>query len=84
MALTERFAKSAETGGRKSPTFYDDEVISFGLQAVAKTLNLPIVVSDDFARVYGKPLQSLGLHRLRGLSAPHELFAPQVAAASIG
>ena len=32
VALTERFAKSAETGGRKSPTFYDDEVISFGLQ----------------------------------------------------
>ena len=53
------------------------------IEAVAKTLNLPIVVSDDFARVYGKPLQSLGLHRLRGLSAPHELFAPQVAAASI-
>jgi adenylate cyclase len=52
------------------------------IEAVAKTLNLPIVVSDDFARVYGKPLQSLGLHRLRGLSTQHELFAPQIAAAS--
>ena len=26
--LTERFAKSATTEGRKSPIFYDDEVIS--------------------------------------------------------
>jgi adenylate cyclase len=49
------------------------------IEAVAKTLNLPIVVSDDFACLYGKPLQSLGLHRLRGLSMPHELFAPQIA-----
>ena len=30
--LTERFAKSATTEGRKSPIFYDDEVIGFGLQ----------------------------------------------------
>ena len=32
VALTERFAKSADAGGRKSPIFYDDEVIGFGLQ----------------------------------------------------
>ena len=30
--LTERFAKSATTEGQRSPTFYDDEVIGFGLQ----------------------------------------------------
>ena len=30
--LTERFAKSATPEGRKSPIFYDDEVIGFGLQ----------------------------------------------------
>jgi hypothetical protein len=30
VALTERFAKSVGTGGRKSPIFYDDEVIDFG------------------------------------------------------
>ena len=30
VALTERFAKSVGTGGRKSPIFYDDEVIGFG------------------------------------------------------
>ena len=59
VALMERFLKSAETGGRKSPTFYDDEVISFGLQ-VAKTLNLPIVVSDDFARSLRKTVAIAG------------------------
>lgn len=52
------------------------------VEAVAKTLNLPIVVSDEFARAYGRPLRSLGTHRLRGLAAPHELFAPVVSAAS--
>jgi hypothetical protein len=32
VALTERFARSARTGGRKNPIFYDDEVIGFGLR----------------------------------------------------
>jgi len=52
------------------------------VEAVAKTLNLPIVVSDEFARAYGGPLRSLGTHQLRGLAAPHELFAPALSAAS--
>ena len=30
--LTDRYVKSATTGGRKSPIFIDDEVIGFGLQ----------------------------------------------------
>jgi adenylate cyclase len=46
------------------------------IEAVAKALSLPIVVSDDFERAYGKPLQPLGRHELRGLATPHELFAP--------
>jgi adenylate cyclase len=46
------------------------------IEAVAKSLNLPIVVSDDFAHAYGRPLTSLGYHQLRGLATPHELFAP--------
>ena len=29
--LTDRFVKSATTGGRKSPIFMDDEVIGFGV-----------------------------------------------------
>ncbi len=48
------------------------------VEAVAKTLDLPIVVSDEFARAYARPLRSLGTHQLRGLAAPHELFAPIV------
>jgi adenylate cyclase len=46
------------------------------IEAVAKKLKLPIVVSDDFARAYGNTLQSLGRHQLRGLATPHYLFAP--------
>ena len=48
------------------------------IEAVAKTLNVPIIVSDDFARAYGQPLHPLGLHKLRGLATPHNLFAPIV------
>jgi adenylate cyclase len=50
------------------------------IEAVAKTLDQPIVVSDDFARAYGGPLQPLGRHELRGLATPHELFAPTASA----
>ena len=46
------------------------------IEAVAKKLKLPIVVSDDFARAYGETLQPLGRHQLRGLATPHDLFAP--------
>jgi len=46
------------------------------IEAVAKSLDLPLVVSDNFAEVYGEGLPSLGLHKLRGLEQPHELFAP--------
>lgn len=48
------------------------------VEAVAKALDLPILVSDEFARAYGRPLRSLGTHQLRGLSVPHELFTPIV------
>jgi adenylate cyclase len=44
------------------------------IEAVAKSLDLPLLVSDDFARVCGRPLRSLGEHKLRGLERPHELF----------
>src|SRR6516162_1575908 len=48
------------------------------LETTAKTLDTPIVLSDDFARAYGRPLISLGQYPLRGLATPHELFAPEV------
>jgi adenylate cyclase len=50
------------------------------IEAVAKMLNTPIVVSDDFARAYGEPLRPLGRHELRGLATPHDLFAPLASA----
>jgi hypothetical protein len=31
-------------------------------------------VSDDFARLHGGELKSIGMHKLRGLEQPHELF----------
>jgi adenylate cyclase len=45
------------------------------IETVAKALKAQIVVSDDFARVYERPLRSIGCHKLRGLATPHELFA---------
>lgn len=47
------------------------------IEAAAKTLDQPIVVSDEFARVHGRPLRSLGYHQFRGLATTYELFAPQ-------
>jgi adenylate cyclase len=46
------------------------------VEAVAKAINVPIIVTDSFAAAFEGPLISLGRHRLRGLSEPHELFAP--------
>jgi adenylate cyclase len=46
------------------------------IESVAKALNLPIIVSDDFARA----LRPLGRHELRGLATPHDLFAPILSA----
>ena len=49
-----------------------------GFEATAKTLNTPIVLSDDFACLYGEPFISLGHYPLRGLAKPHELFVPAI------
>jgi adenylate cyclase len=48
------------------------------VEAIAKAINVPIIVTDSFATAFDGPLVSLGRHRLRGLSTPHELFAPFV------
>jgi adenylate cyclase len=48
------------------------------VEGIAKSLDLPLVVSDDFSDVYGGGLISLGRHHLRGLEQKHELFAPPV------
>jgi adenylate cyclase len=49
------------------------------IEAIAKSLDLPLVVSDNFADAYGGTLKSLGRHHLRGLNLSHELFTPVVA-----
>jgi len=48
------------------------------IEGVAKALDQPIVVSDDFAQAYGAPLRSIGYHQFRGLATSRELFAPQL------
>ncbi len=45
-------------------------------EAIAKTLDEPLVVTDEIATLLGGPLRSLGRHRLRGLNKEHELFVP--------
>jgi adenylate cyclase len=47
------------------------------VEAIAKALDQPIVLTDDFVRAYGEPMRSLGCHQLRGLALAHELFAPR-------
>jgi adenylate cyclase len=46
------------------------------VETVAKALQEPIVVTDEFAQAYSGPLRSLGIHELRGVANPRELFAP--------
>ena len=46
------------------------------VEAVAKALDEPIVVTDGFAQAYSGPLRSLGIHQFRGVANPRELFAP--------
>ena len=46
------------------------------VEHVAKALDEPIVVTDDFARAYGGALRTVGRHTMRGLSISRELFAP--------
>jgi len=40
------------------------------VESVAKALDQPIVVSDEYAHAYGRPMRSLRLHALRGLAVP--------------
>jgi adenylate cyclase len=46
------------------------------IEGVAKALDRPILASSDFARALGDGMVSLGLHDLRGLATPQQLFAP--------
>lgn len=44
---------------------------------LTKPLGRRILVTDDFARAYDGKLISLGVHPIRGLAAPHEIFTPE-------
>lgn len=46
------------------------------VEALTKALGRPILITASVARRLGRPLDALGQHALRGLSAPVELFAP--------
>jgi adenylate cyclase len=46
------------------------------LEGVAKALDVPLVVSDDFAALSSETMRSLGRFPLKGVSEPHEVFAP--------
>jgi adenylate cyclase len=50
------------------------------IEAVEKALDLPVVVSQAFARLCGGDLRSVGRHELRGVGGLHELFAPDTPA----
>ena len=48
------------------------------IEALCQPLGRPVLISPEFAAVAlecGRPLESLGLHALRGVKAPKELFA---------
>ena len=46
------------------------------LEALSKTLKRDVLLSDAFARHVTEPLEPLGKHCLRGVSAQHEIFTP--------
>ena len=43
------------------------------IESMCKTLNQPVLISDNFARYYPETLVSLGLHRLRGVTGEREI-----------
>ena len=45
------------------------------LESLTKTVNRPMLMSSDFAKLCPRPTQSLGHHTLRGVAEPHEVFA---------
>lgn len=49
------------------------------VEAIAKELDRPIIVTEAFRNAYGRDLASLGHHTLRGLPGLYEMFAPDMA-----
>jgi adenylate cyclase len=53
------------------------------VETVAKRIDLPSVMSEDFAAAYGRPTASIGMHRPRGLPQWHELFTTDAIAVGV-
>jgi adenylate cyclase len=51
------------------------------LEGVAKSLDLPLVVSEEFAALSSEKMRSLGRFPLKGFAEPREVFAPEAAPA---
>lgn len=47
------------------------------IESLCKQLDKPVLLSGEFARRYPGRFDSLGLHELRGISEPQELFFPR-------
>ena len=44
------------------------------IESLTKVLRRPVLISSAFAASFGRPLTSLGRHRLRGVALPQEIF----------
>jgi adenylate cyclase len=49
------------------------------LESLTKELGVPLLMTAPFAAALGQPTRSLGLHRMRGLQEPVEVFALEAA-----
>lgn len=49
------------------------------LESLTKELGVPLLMTAAFARCLERPVRSLGSHRLRGLAAPVEVYALEMA-----
>lgn len=50
------------------------------VENLTKTLGRPVLATEAFARALPHRCESLGMQRLRGVSEPHEIFAPHLKA----
>jgi adenylate cyclase len=48
------------------------------LEGVAKALDVPLVVSDDFAALSSEEMRPLGRFPMKGVAEPREVFAPSL------
>lgn len=45
------------------------------LESLTKTVNVPLLLSAEFVRHVDRPVHSLGLHAMKGVAQPQEVFA---------